>query len=354
MTADDRSLRADRRDVRQSRAHARRCPARPSLGAATSGLLACLLTGCAGQQSSLDPAGTHASRIAELFWVLIIGSAVIWLGVVAVAVYATYAPPRPLGRKARQLLVFGGGVAFPVVVLTVVLTHSLWTLPDHLGPAPAGSLTVEVTGLQWWWRVRYAGPSGPIELANEIHLPVGEPVQIELESADVIHSFWVPSLGGKVDMIPGRRTRLRLEPSKVGVYRGTCAEYCGASHAFMAFYVVVEDRASFDRWLAEQAKPARAADGEMAMRGSEHFVAHGCGACHAVRGTRARGVIGPDLTHVGGRVSLAAGILPSDADSFRRWVSRASFIKPNVHMPAFSALPDDELRALAAYLEALQ
>jgi cytochrome c oxidase subunit II len=325
----------------------------------SSGLLVAFaslaIAGCEGKQSGLAPAGRGASRIADLFWVMTIGGAMIWALVVALALYATYATRPSLDRRRGRLLVVGGGVVFPVVVLAILLTHSLVTLPDFLALAPEGATKIEVTGLQWWWRVRYVSQEGgPVELANEIHLPVGEPAQLELDSADVIHSFWVPSLGGKVDMIPGRRTRLRLDPTKPGVYRGACAEYCGASHAFMAFYVVVEERAAFDRWLAEQSKPARAPEGPIAERGAARFIANGCGACHSVRGTAARGVIGPDLTHVGGRVSLAAGILPRDVDAFRRWIRGTSTIKPSVHMPAFDALSADELTAVAAYLEGLK
>jgi cytochrome c oxidase subunit 2 len=314
------------------------------------------IAGCEGEQSALAPAGRDASRVADLFWVMTAGAAIIWAGVVGLAIYAARAKGTTLDRRRGRLLVVGGGVVFPVVVLSVLLTHSLATLPAFLAPAPEGATTIEITGVQWWWRVRYLSKEGgvPIELANELHVPVGEPVQLELESADVIHSFWVPSLGGKVDMIPGRRTRLGLEPTKTGVYRGVCAEYCGVSHALMAFYVVVEARADFDRWLAEQSKPARAPEGEVAARGAERFVANGCGACHSVRGTAARGIVGPDLTHVGGRVSLAAGILPRDADAFRRWISRTSAIKPSVHMPAFGALSSEELSALAAYLDGLK
>jgi cytochrome c oxidase subunit 2 len=311
--------------------------------------------GCGGAQSALDPAGPAAQRIADLFWWMSGGAVVIWLAVVGLAVYAIYI--RRETESARQLrwLILGGGVVFPTLTLTVLLAYGLSMLPDLLAAAPAGSLRVHVTGEQWWWRVRYAPASGaPVELANEIRLPVGAPVEFQLDSADVIHSFWIPSLGGKMDMIPGRTTRLVLHPTRTGVFRGACAEYCGSSHAYMSFAVVVQPADAFDAWLAEQRQPARPAREPLAAAGQEIFLSSGCGACHAVRGTPADGVIGPDLTHVGGRLTVAAGRLDNTPGALRGWIARADRLKPSVHMPAFGMLPADELDALGAYLESLR
>lgn len=321
--------------------------------AVTAGTL--WLAGCSGPQSALDPAGVGAERIAELFWWMAAGAVVIWLAVVALSVYAHHVRPGPHDERKTTLLVIGGGALFPTVVLGVLLSFGLAELPGLLAPAPEGSLRIAVSGEQWWWRVRYQPPGGaPFELANEIRLPMGESVQFLLDSPDVIHSFWVPSLGGKIDMIPGRVTRLALEPTKTGTFRGACAEYCGASHALMNFYVVVQEREDFARWLEHQRTPARPPAGALATRGREVFLANGCGACHTVRGTPADGVVGPDLTHVGSRVSLGAGILPNEPDDFLRWIARTDDVKPGVHMPAFGMLPPRELRALAAYLEGLE
>ena len=157
-----------------------------------------------------------------------------------------------------------------------------------------------------------------MELANEVHLPLGETTDFRLDSADVIHSFWIPSLGGKIDMFPGRTTRLSLQATRTGIFRGVCAEYCGTAHALMSFYAVVQERADFDRWLAHQAQPARIPTEPLAVRGQELFLGNGCGACHAVRGTAAKGVVGPDLTHVGSRQSIGGGILPNDPANFQR------------------------------------
>ena len=314
-----------------------------------------VLAGCGGIQSALEPAGSGAARIAELFWWLVGGAVIIWLAVIGLAVYATWARPEAHDRRAARWLIIGGGAVFPTVVLTVYLVYGLAMMPDLLRPAPEGSLRVAVAGERWWWRVRYPTPDGgEVELANEIRLPAGEPVEFILGSPDVIHSFWIPSLGGKMDMIPGRVTRLTLEPTEPGVYRGACAEYCGGPHAFMNFYAVVMEPDAFAAWLAHQAEPAQEPVTPLAEYGQEVFLANGCGACHAVRGTPADGTVGPDLTHVGSRVSLGAGILPNEPDDFYRWIAHPDSLKPQVNMPAFGMLPEEDLRALAAYLESLE
>jgi cytochrome c oxidase subunit 2 len=310
---------------------------------------------CRGPQSALDPAGRGADRIAALFTVMAVGAAVVWLAMVALTVYAVRVRAAPRGERRTALFILGGGALVPTAVLTALLVYGLALLPELVAPAPAGSLRVAVTGEQWWWRVRYPTADGrTIELANEVHLPLGQAADLRLDSADVIHSFWIPSLGGKLDMFPGRASRLALWPTRAGRYRGACAEYCGASHALMAFAVVVEARAALDRWLAHQSEPARPPSTPLGARGAALFLADGCGACHAVRGTPAAGTLGPDLTHVGSRHGLGAATLPNDAGTFARWITHPESLKPGVHMPAFGMLPPADVRALAAYLEELQ
>jgi cytochrome c oxidase subunit 2 len=321
---------------------------------ATAACLAAALAGCGGVQSSLAPAATESARIATLFWWMAAGAVLIWIAVLALAAYCVRADTAASTRHTTVMIV-GGGVLVPTVVLGALLAYGLAMLPPLVARAPAGSLQITVLGEQWWWRVRYQRPDGtPIELANEIRLPVGERVQFRLESDNVIHSFWIPSLGGKMDMIPGRTTYLALEPTATGLFRGACAEYCGASHALMAFDVEVMERDAFDRWLAHQAGPARVPADPEAKRGEQLFFANGCSACHTVSGTAAAGVIGPDLTHVGSRRTLAAGTLPNDADALGRWIGNSEAIKPGAHMPRFRLLPPDDLQALAAYLRALE
>jgi cytochrome c oxidase subunit 2 len=212
-----------------------------------------------------------------------------------------------------------------------------------------------VVGEHWWWRVRYLPADAPaVELANEIRLPVDERVQFQLESDNVIHSFWIPPLGGKMDMIPGRVTYLSLQPTRTGLFRGACAEYCGASHALMAFDVEVMERDAFAAWLRRQAAPATPPQDPAALRGQALFFANGCSACHRIAGTAAAALIGPDLTHLASRRTLAAGTLPNTPDALRQWLATPDRLKPDVHMPRFGMLPDADLRALVAYLGTLQ
>jgi cytochrome c oxidase subunit 2 len=283
-----------------------------------------------------------------------IAGAVIWIAVIVLAVWAAWRPPELDHQRRSNWLIVGAGAIVPTVALTVLLIYGLRPLPQLLAPAPQGSLRVAVSGEQWWWRVRYHPANGNnVELANEIRLPVGAPVEFILDSPDVIHSFWIPPLAGKMDMIPGRITRLAITPTRAGVFRGACAEYCGTSHALMSFYVVVHEKADFERWLAHQRSPA-APPKPSAARGQELFLANGCGACHAVRGTPAQGVVGPDLTHVGGRLSLGAGALPNGRDALARWIRRTDHVKPDVVMPAFGMLPEEDIEAMAIYLENLK
>lgn len=313
------------------------------------------LTACAGPQSALVTAGRDAERIAGLWWWMAGGALLIWLAVVALSLYAIRGQRERHSERAANLLIIGGGALFPTVVLGGLLAYGLSLMPSLLALPPAEGLRVEVSGEQWWWRVRYHVPGRePIELANEVRLPVGRRVELTLSSPDVIHSLWIPSLAGKMDMIPGRVTRLPVEPTRTGVFRGACAEYCGDSHALMSLYAVVLEEDEFAAWLEHQATPARAATEAAAARGQRLFLENGCGACHTVRGTAAEGVVGPDLTHVGSRLSLAAGVLPTDPEAFARWIRSPEAIKPGAHMPAFGMLPDEQVRALAAYLEGLR
>jgi cytochrome c oxidase subunit 2 len=308
---------------------------------------------CSGPQSALAVAGRDAEQIAGLFTVMAVGAVVVWTAMVVLAVY-TIRVRESHSERGAKLLILGGGVALPTVVLGALLAYGLPVLPQVLAPAPANGLRILVTGKQWWWRVQYLTDGGAIETANELRLPVGQRVDVQLASLDVIHSFWVPSIAGKMDMIPGRSTRIALEPTRTGVFRGACAEYCGASHALMALTVVVLERPEFDAWLSAQAEPARVPQQALAAQGEAAFVSNGCTACHTIRGRMEAAQVGPDLTHVGSRLQLAAGTLPNEPDSFVRWIADTDRVKPGAHMPPFRALPATDLTALAAYLDGLQ
>ena len=319
-------------------------------------LLPLLLAGCDGVQSALQPSGPHAGRAATLWWTMFWASAAILAVVTALALFATFARrhrPRALGGKG---LIVWAGVAFPVVALTALLvwiltgTAALTRAPDER------AMRIEVIGKMWWWEVRYLDEAGrPVfRTANEIHLPVGRPAVLELTSSDVIHSFWVPRLAGKIDLIPGHVNRWRVEASAPGSFRGQCAEFCGLQHAKMAFWVVAHEPAEFEAWLAKERGPAREPQTPFTARGRSLFLATGCGACHAVRGTPAEGQIGPDLTHVGGRLSLAAGTFDNHVGTLAGWIADAEGLKPGNGMPSFDVLDGPSLRAVAAYLESLE
>jgi cytochrome c oxidase subunit 2 len=309
--------------------------------------------GCREMQSALSPAGPEAERISQLFWVMTWGSVAIMLGLIALTAVAILGPPRWRQAIASERLVIGAGIVFPVVVLAGLLGYGLTAMSAN-APAPGErTLRIAVVGEQWWWRVTYQTSDGRrVESANELRIPVGQPVILELTAADVIHSLWIPTLAGKLDMIPGRTTRMRVIASKPGVSRGQCAEYCGGAHALMSFYVVASDEAEFEAWLAREAAGAQS-EGPGAL-GERLFHASGCGACHAVRGTRAMGRIGPDLTHVGGRMSLAAAALPNDAASLARWIRDNQHIKPDNRMPPYGIFSEQELADLSAYLASLK
>lgn len=311
-----------------------------------------LLLGCTGPQSFVHPAGTDAAIVSDLTAVMVVGALVIWGLVMAATVRAVFAS-EPLGVRGRTRLIVGGGVVFPTITLGALLAWGLSSMPRLTAPGTA-DFHVRVVGEQWWWRVFYDRNGETVELANELVLPLGSRVQLQLQSADVVHAFWVPSLAGKMDMIPGRTTFLALEPTRTGVFRGVCAEFCGSSHTGMQLDVVVVEPAAFETWLDAQRAPAVSPTDVTAEKGRQLFERYGCAACHTVRGTNARGVLGPDLTHLASRKRLGAGVLPNEPAALERWLREPDVLKPEVHMPAFGMLADDEIRALATWLGGLR
>jgi cytochrome c oxidase subunit 2 len=314
------------------------------------------LAGCSGIQSALAPSGEEADTVLTLLWTVTVLSAAITLLVIAITVIAIRGSGRMRNWIGQDRTVIGGGIVFPVVVLSLLLFYGLAVLQAGAArTSEAEGPGVTITGERWWWRVVYTAADGKeVVSANELRLPVGQPVALRLKSDNVIHSFWAPQLAGKLDMIPGRTNVLTVKATEAGVSRGQCAEYCGGAHALMSFYVVALPEAEYRVWLANEAAPAREPVTEEQRHGQRLFLDNGCGACHTVRGTRANGTIGPDLTHVGSRMSLAAATLPNDAEAFARWIADNQHIKPDNLMPPFRQFEESELQAVAAYLESLK
>jgi cytochrome c oxidase subunit 2 len=304
-------------------------------------------------QSVLHPAGADAGIIGQFAWVLFGAGAAIFVAVMALLALSLRRHARPL---RPGLWIAGAGIAFPVVLLTILLGWSTWR-SSQLAPQVSGSaMTISVTARMWWWEIHYRDPAGGREIAtaNEIRIPVGRTVYLGLNAADVIHSLWVPALAGKRDMIPGRVTGLTLRADKPGVYRGQCAEYCGAQHAHMALHVVALAPAEFDAWLARQAQAAATPLEALPVRGRAVFLEQRCQSCHTIRGVAEGAHLGPDLTHVGSRLEIGAGLLRNHRGALAGWIADPQALKPGVFMPAATGIDGESLRALAAYLEQLR
>lgn len=304
-------------------------------------------------QSVLHPAGPDAGIMAHFAWVLFAGGAIVFAAVMALLVLSLRPNTRPV---ATRWWIAGAGIAFPVVVLSVLLGWSTWRAGDLSPQNSRQALQIAVSAKMWWWEVRYRDPASGREIvsANEIHIPAGRTAYIGLSSTDVIHSLWIPALNGKIDAVPGRMTGLTLHAAKPGIYRGQCAEFCGEQHARMALHVVAHAPADYARWMARQAAPARVADSAALMRGQQAFIGQRCAACHTIRGVAEGGSLGPDLTHVGSRMYIAAGTLRNHRGTLAGWIADPQSIKPGVRMPAAADLEGAALLDLATYLESLK
>ena len=310
----------------------------------------------AAMQSALDPKGIDAALILELTKVMAVGGGGIFLFVMALLALALLGPAGVRASLRKPGWIIGGGIVFPVVVLTALLVYTLMSTNRMAKAGNTAATRIEVKGELWWWRVRYLDASGQVlfETDNEIRIPSGQPVELLLRSDNVIHSFWVPNLSGKIDMMPGHTNRQTVQATHPGVYRGQCAEFCGAQHAKMAFHVLAQPPAEFERWLAAQMQPPPEPGSPTLQHGKRLFQENRCGLCHAIRGTGASGAIGPDLTHVGSRHSLGAGVLPNGQGSIAGWITGNQQIKPGNLMPAYKRFSGEELRALSAYLDSLR
>ena len=300
-------------------------------------------------QSTLDPASHAADKIADLWWILFAVSFVVFTVVVALLLVGALrgrgggAPDRRPSRRGTRLVALAG-VVVPTVVVIALFFASVATLP---AVAPAGKnaqMTIEVVGRQWFWDVYYRG--GAVRTSNEIHIPVGVPVEVRVRSEDVIHSLWVPRLNRKIDLIPGQENAVVFDANKAGTYRGQCAEFCGVQHGYMALLVIAEPPAVFQRWLANQRRT------EPAAVGVQEFVAE-CSGCHEVSGVPEKSRFGPDLSHFGARRTIGAGALANTPENLAAWLRDPQAIKPGNKMPNLG-LPESEIQILVRYLEALR
>lgn len=340
--------------------YCRRLAARAALG-----LLALVCAGCAAvggagdslQQGILRPAGEGAQRISDVWWFMFAVGGIIYVIVMIALVGAllrrrnSEADVHAPETRGSRMFVLISGAAIPAVILVVLFILTLQTMSGLAQPARNDSLTIEVIGRQWWWEVRYPGYG--FTTANEIHIPAGQPVQLRLTSADVIHSFWVPELHGKIDLLPGQTNSITLEADSAGAYRGQCAEFCGIQHTKMALYVIAENAGDFALWAEGQQQPAPRPADPVAQDGLQIFLGSSCVYCHTIRGTNANSNFGPDLTHIASRRTLGAGAAPNTRGHLAGWIIDSQSIKPGNKMPPMY-LSSVELQALLAYMDTLQ
>ena len=305
-------------------------------------------------QSILSPAGADAARIAGLWWYFLVICTLVFIAVIAATARAlTVRREVTEEGEVAKVKVVAGSTGITVVILITILFASVAVGRATVSGEDA-PLTVEVIGHQWWWEVRYLDPSPHrmVTTANEVHLPVGRRVRFVLRSSDVIHSFWIPNLAGKIDMFPDRDNTLWIEPSRTGIFRGQCAEFCGMQHGKMAFVAVVHEPAEFEAWLERERAPAAPPADPLAQRGHDIFMGTTCATCHRVRGTEAHATFGPDLTHLASRRTLAAGTMPNDRGRLMAWLVDPQRTKPGSLMPP-THLDAESLQALVHYLEGL-
>jgi len=310
------------------------------------------LAGCHGNQAVLGGGGRDAALIAGLWQLFLIVTLVFYALVLIGLAWAVMR--RREGGEAVVTTSFYVWVG--VISVTLVgLSIASWLVDRTMNRAPYTGLTVEITAHQWWWDVRYtsADPSQTLRTSNELHLPAGVPVRVILKSADVIHSFWIPNLSGKQDLIPGRINDIVITPRQVGLYRSQCAEYCGLQHAHMAFDVTVEPLSSFEQWWADGLLPARAPVTPDEKAGYTYVTTRECASCHNITGTPAGGEVAPDLTHFASRLSIGAGTFPMNRGHLYAWLADPQQAKPGNKMPEIGLEPG-QLRAVAAYLESLK
>ena len=307
-------------------------------------------------QNMFSVAGPQAERIADLWWVTFFVCLAVFAAVLLAFGIALWKGRKGTGSGHGAHVAVASAVGVSTALLLFLIAASVATDRALAKIDAANAVKVEIVGHRWWWEIRYqdADPSRTFSTANELAIPVGRPVELTLKADDVIHSFWVPSLHGKKDLIPGRTATLTLRADKAGTYRGQCAEFCGAQHAKMALYVYALPAGEYEAWAEQQRAPASPPVDAAQQRGHELFVKGTCAMCHAIQGTAASGRKAPDLTHFASRKTIGAGALPNDPQQLASWISDPHAAKPGVNMPAHAFLKREELAALVAYLGALK
>jgi len=307
-----------------------------------------LLAACSrSSPNALDPKGPDAQSIAGVAWLMFGLAAAVYVVVAGFIIFGALRKGDRPSRITDNAFIWVGGLLVPIAILAILAVVTVKTTDALREPDP-NPLKIEVTGYQYWWGVEY--PEQKITTANEIRVPAGRPVEIGLQTEDVIHSFWVPELAGKVDMIPGQRNVIRFEADKPGEYRGQCAEFCGLQHAKMAFLVIAEAPGDYERWVIRQQRPPAGPSTEREAAGERVFMRSSCAGCHAIRGTEAQATIGPDLSDFGSRRTLGAVAVPNTRGNLAGWIENSQSIKPGNLMPPVQLEPD-ELLNLVAYLE---
>jgi cytochrome c oxidase subunit 2 len=323
---------------------------------ATIGATVLLVTGCSGDMESLNPVTDKGEDINRLFDLSFILSFIVMGLVFALLVYSLLrfrGPGEPSEREGNtRLEIFWTSV--PALLLVVLFIFTLRTMIDvDAGPEDDSDvLNVNVVGNQWWWSFEY--PDLGITTANELHLPVGRPIELSLTGKDVIHSFWVPEIGWKFDTIPGKTNTMRFTINEAGTFDGACTEFCGVQHAWMRISVVAEDADTFATWSESRAAPASEPSSQLARDGKATFLSLSCATCHTIQGVNDSNEVGPDLTHLGSRSTLGAGVIENNEANLRAWILDPHAIKPGVLMPAFTTLSDDEIDSLVEYLKGLK
>jgi cytochrome c oxidase subunit II len=320
-----------------------------------------VLSACSGWQSALDPGGPQGRHLADLIWSFTGVCTAIWVLTMAALLVALLRrrgerldPLAIEPRAERRTLGVIGALAAATTVVVIILTLLSYTSQRKLFAQTDPAVTLQVTGYQWWWGIRYeaAQPDQGFTTANEIHIPADRHIRIKLAASDVIHSFWVPSLMGKMDLIPGQDNELSFVASRPGIYRGQCAEFCGLQHAKMGMLVVVETPRDYEAWRARQVSAAESPRDPQRLKGQQVFLSRPCVLCHTITGTTAGGRVGPDLTHLASRKYIGAAALPLTRGNLAAWVVDPHGTKPGVNMPVTRLAPD-ELEALLSYLMGL-